>query len=83
MRSVAAATLARVARGITETASSNGALLQTPDTMIAEKADQVSLALVRIEEDGVLSGYRLHYQRVAPNGDVLVDEDLRFELQIH
>jgi hypothetical protein len=43
----------------------------------------ISLALVRIEEDGVLSGYRLHYQRVAPNGDVLVDEDLRFELQIH
>lgn len=43
----------------------------------------IALYLVRIEEDGRFASYRLHYQRLTEDGQVLVDVDLTYLIRVH
>jgi hypothetical protein len=43
----------------------------------------VVLYLIRIEEEGTLVDYQLHYQRVSDDGAVLVDTDLTYLISLH
>lgn len=43
----------------------------------------VVLYLIRIEEEGALVDYQLHYQRVSDDGAVLADTDLTYLISLH